>query len=206
MFFVISLKIAADSQNPRRAGGNLAIIAANVFYLSAGCGPWGRGSNLYLLVRLLRLRDGDLWHLVLNMWALDLRRPGEPPLGQCLLRRMVYLGSRMLLGLFARLTMSVCWGRGGHLRRHRHRPDPHAASVLRGCLCGLFPLSFVVGLLSKPSRWWPVAAPQRPSTASPALWALAAIPLMQLFLFWWDHWNPSSLALDGHMRRGAIQH
>ena len=28
----------------------------------------------------------------------------------------------------------------------------------------------------------------------PALWALALIPLMQLFLFWWDHWSPSSLA------------
>ncbi len=195
MFFVIPWKLRQTIESRDVPAGNLAIIAANVFfYLFGWLWPVGPGSSLSS-VALYAFSHCDLWHLVLNMWALWIfGSPVNRRLGN-VYYAMVYLGAAVLLGLFARLTMSVCLlGASGAIFAVIAIAlilMPRASFEV--AFVALFPLSFVVGLLSKPSRWWQWLL-RSAVYGIPALWALALIPLMQLFLFWWDHWNPSSLA------------
>ena len=142
MFFVIPWKLRQAIESRDVPAVNLAIITANVlFYLLGWSWPVGPAAASSSIV-LYAFSHCDLWHLVMNMWALWI-------FGNAVNRRLgnvcyalVYLGAAALLGLFARLTMST-WhagGVGGDLRRHCGGPDPHAASDRRDCLRGLFPL------------------------------------------------------------------
>ena len=195
MFFIIPWKLCQAVESRDVPVVNVAIIAANVlFYLLGWSWPVGPGSSL-LSIGLYAFSHCDLWHLVLNMWALWVfGNPVNRRLGNGYYA-LVYLGTGGLLGLFARLMMST-WLMGasgaifaviaiGLILMPR-------AIVEIACVA-LFPLTLVVGLLSKPAQWWQWLV-RGAVYGIPALWALALIPLMQLFLFWWDHWSPSSLA------------
>jgi membrane associated rhomboid family serine protease len=133
--------------------------------------------------------------LALNMWALWVfGNPVNHRLGNAYYA-LVYLGAAVLLGLFARLIIST-WllGASGAIFAVIAVAlilMPRA-SVEIACVA-FFPLTLVIGLLSKPAQPWQWLL-RSAVYGIPALWALTLIPLMQLFLFWCDHWNPSSMA------------
>jgi len=195
MFFVIPWKVRQAIESRGVPAMNIAIIAANVLlYLLRWSWPVGPGSSLSSL-GLYAFSHCDLWHLALNMWALWVfGNPVNRRLGN-VYYALVYLGSAMLLGLFARLIIST-WllGASGAIFAVIAVAlilMPRA-SVEIACVA-FFPLTLVIGLLSKPAQSWQWLL-RSAVYDIPALWALALIPLMQLFLFWWDHWSPSSLA------------
>jgi membrane associated rhomboid family serine protease len=66
-------------------------------------------------------------------------------------------------------------------------------AIIEIACVAFFPLTLILGLLSKPAQSWQWLL-RSAVYDIPALWALALVPLMELFLFWWDHWSPSSLA------------
>ncbi len=195
MFFVIPWKLRQAIEPRGVPAANIAIIAANVlFFLLGWSWPVGPGSSLPSL-GLYAFSHCDLWHLGMNMWALWVfGNPVNRRLGN-VYYALVYLGAAVLLGLFARLTMSACvLGASGAIFAVIAVAlilMPRA-SIETACVAA-FPLTLILGLVSKPAQWWQWLLRSRVYEL-PALWALALIPPMELFLFWWDHWSPSSLA------------
>jgi membrane associated rhomboid family serine protease len=131
----------------------------------------------------------------MNMWALWVfGNPVNRRLGNAYYA-LVYLGAAVVLGLFARLIIST-WllGASGAIFAviAVALVLMPRASVEIACVA-VFPLTLVIGLLSKPAQSWQWLL-RSAVYGIPAVWALALIPLMQLFLFWWDQWSVSSLA------------
>ncbi len=195
MFFVVPWKLRQIAVSHGPTAANIVIIAANVcFYLLGWSWPVGPGSSLSSL-GLYAFSHCDLCHLALNMWALWVfGNPVNCRLGN-VYYALVYLGSAVLLGLFARLIIST-WllGASGAIFAVIAVAlilMPRA-SVEIACVA-FFPLTLVIGLLIKPAQSWQWLL-RSAVYDMPTLWALALIPLTQLFLFWWGHWSPSSLA------------
>jgi membrane associated rhomboid family serine protease len=194
MFFIIPWKLRQGTESGAPVA-NIAIIAINVVcYLLGWSWPVGPGSSLSSIL-LYAFSHADLWHLVMNMWFLWI-------FGNAVNRRLgngyyvlVYLGSAVLLGLFARLAMlvSLVGASGAIFAVIAIALILMPRSTIEIAFVAIFPLALIVGLLSKPAQWWQWLL-RSTVRGVPALWALTLVPLMELFLFWWDHWSPSALA------------
>jgi membrane associated rhomboid family serine protease len=195
MFFVLPCRLRQTGVSQAAPEANIALIAANVlFYLLGWCWVVGPGTGL-LSVLLYAFSHANFWHLLVNMWALWVfgnpvnRRIGN---GYYL---VAYLASALLVGIFARLVLStpLVGSSGAVFAAITLALLLMPAAVLEIACVALFPLSVVVGLLSKPRQWfqWMVRWVIYPI---PALWALLLIPLMQLALLFWFNWCPTYLA------------
>lgn len=195
MFFVIPWRLRQTATSSVVPAANLTIIAANVlFYLLGWSWPVGPGSSPGS-IGLYAFSHCDLWHLAMNMWALWLfGTPVNRRLGNGYYS-VVYLGIAVLLGAFARLLMSTYLvGASGALFGVIAIAlilMPRA-TVEIACVAFL-PLTLVVGLISRPARWWQWLV-RAAVYGIPALWALVLIPLMELFCFWWCGWSLGCLA------------
>jgi membrane associated rhomboid family serine protease len=195
MFVVLPWKLRQAGALSRPPVVNVAIIAINaVFYVFGGCWPVGPGTGP-LSILLYAFSHACFWHLALNMWTLWVfgnpvnRRLGNGPF------LLAYLGSAVALGLFARLLMPVAMvgSSGAVFSVIAIALVLMPAAVLELACLAMFPLTIVVGLLSRPAHWlhWLVrGAIHRVA----ALWALALIAILQIALFFWYHWSATHLA------------
>jgi membrane associated rhomboid family serine protease len=195
MFFVLPWRLRHTGLPNTPPVVNAALIAVNVlFYLLGWCWAVGPGTRLPSII-LYAFSHVDFWHLALNVWTLWVfGNPVNRRLGNGLYLT-AYLGSAVVLGLFARLVLSVglVGSSGAVFAVIAIALLLMPAAILEvGCVA-LFPLTIVVGLLSKPRQWFQWLA-RWAMFSIPALWALALVPLMELFLLFWCHWNATYLA------------
>lgn len=195
MFFFVPWKLRQSADPGPVPLANLAIIAVNVL-LYFLCGPWPVGPGTgFASILLHAFSHGGIWHLLANMWALWVfGNPVNRRLGNGYYT-LVYLGTALLLGLFARLLLfvPVVGASGSLFAVIAMALILMPAAVLEIAFVALFPLTLIVGLLSRPAEWWQWLV-RHAVYGMPALWALAIIPLLQLFNFWWYHWDPGCLA------------
>jgi membrane associated rhomboid family serine protease len=195
MFLVLPWKLRHAGASHRPPAANVAIIAISVaFYVFGGYWPVGPSTGP-LSILLYAFSHASFWHLTLNMWTLWVfgnpvnRRLGD---GHFLL---AYLGSAVALGLFARLVMPVAMvgSSGAIFAVIVIALILMPAAVLEVACVALFPLTVVVGLLSKPKHLleWLARGVIHPVVA---LWALALIAILQLVSFFWCGWSPTHLA------------
>ncbi|MGA2617143.1 MAG: rhomboid family intramembrane serine protease [Thermoguttaceae bacterium] len=195
MFFVLPCRVRQTGVSRAAPEANIALIAANVlFYLLGWCWVVGPGTGL-LSVLLYAFSHANFWHLLANMWALWVfGNPVNRRIGNGYYP-VAYLASVLLVGIFARLVLStpLVGSSGAVFAVITLALVLMPAAVLEIAFVALFPLSVVVGLLSKPRQWfqWLVRWAICPI---PALWALLLIPLMQLVLLCWFNWCPTYLA------------
>ncbi len=190
MFFIIPWELKHSSGKSTVPAANVMLIAVNVLLYLVGYSWVVAGGTSWSSVLLYGFSHCSLWHLALNMWTLWVfgnpvnRRIGN---GYYL---AAYLGSIVVLGLIAKLVLHIgLAGSSGVLFAVITMALVlMPAGVVRTACVGLFPLTIVVGLLSKPKELWQWLV--RWTTFSiPALWCLVVIPLIQLWSFFWSGWN-----------------
>ncbi|HYW80187.1 MAG TPA: rhomboid family intramembrane serine protease [Thermoguttaceae bacterium] len=195
MFFIVPWKLEQANGRKNVPLANATLIAVNVLlWLLGRCWVVGPGTGP-LSVVLYGFSHFGIWHLALNMWALWIfGNPVNRRLGNGFYLLM-YLGTIVLLGLFARLVLSTCMaGSSGALFAViASALILMPSAVVRVACVALFPLTIVVGLLSRPRDvlHWIVRGRV---VSMPALWFLLMIPLMQLWSFFWHGWSWAPVA------------
>jgi len=199
VFFILPIRITSVGRPTTLPIANIVIVALNVvLYVLAACFGWslwvGRGSPLFSTISYA-FAHGSLWHLAGNMWVLWLfgnpvnRRIGNlfyvlSYLGTAVALGFLYwfVGSRPLLGssavIFAILLLFMML--------------LPAASIRVGYLA-LAPLTFVVGLFSRPANWFGWLC-RWGSFQVGARTAMAIAVLLELWGLFWCGWNWENLA------------
>ena len=195
MFFILPWKL--QQRRPFRGTpfANVVVILLNVlFYLLGWRWFVGPGTGPLSIV-LYAFSHSGLWHLLFNMWALWI-------FGNALNRRLgngyyllAYLGAVLALGLFARLVLpaGLIGASGVVFTVITMGLVLMPADVLEIACLALFPLTAVIGLVSRPREWsqWLIRWAVYPI---PAFWALLLIPFLELFAFFWNNWSLTNLA------------
>jgi membrane associated rhomboid family serine protease len=195
MFLVLPWRLRQTGLPNTPPVANAALIAVNVaFYLLGWCWAVGPCTRLPSVV-LYAFSHLGFWHVALNMWALWVfGNPVNRRLGNGLYLA-AYLGSAVVLGLFAWLVFSagMVGSSGAVFAVIAIALLLMPAAVLDIACVALFPLTIIVGLLSKPRHWFQWLA-RWAVYPIPALWALVLVPLMQFFLFFWCNWSATYFA------------
>ncbi len=197
MFAFIPLQLKQPGVKNTIPVANAALVAITVLVFCFGfCDGWvvGRGTGL-LSILTYGFAHVSTSHLIANMWVLLVfgnpvnRRIGN---GYYLL---AYLGSIVALGLFAKLFLgaALMGASGAVFAVITIALILMPSALLEVAYLALFPVTLIVGLLSKPAHWvyWFI----RLGTFSfRAIWCLLLIPAMQLWSFFWSGWSISCLA------------
>jgi membrane associated rhomboid family serine protease len=195
MFFILPWKLNQPGLPQRIPWTNLLLIAINVLLFLGGW-AWvvGPGSRLSSIV-LYAFSHGSLWHLVLNMWALWVfGNPVNQRLGHGFYL-LAYLGSAVVLGLLARwiLAAGLLGSSGAVFAVMTIAFLLMPAAKLEVACIALFPLTVLIGLMSKPAQayGWLV---RWVTYAVHCLWALVIVFAMELVLWIWSWWHPTHSA------------
>ena len=190
MFFPIPLEFKYVGIKSTFPVANAALILINVLVYLFG-GDWPVGPNTGpASVLLYGFCHFGFWHLVLNMWVLWVfGNPVNRRLGNGLYL-MVYLGSLLTIGLFARLFLPVglVGASGAIFAVITVALILMPAASVEIAYLALFPLTLLFGLFSRPKyelNWflsWGIVA-------VPAWWCLLLIPLMELLSVAWRGWT-----------------
>jgi membrane associated rhomboid family serine protease len=190
MFFPVPLEFKCVGDRSRIPVANAALILINVLvYLCGWYWPVGRGTSLASIF-LYGFCHFGFWHLALNMWVLWVfGNPVNRRLGNGLYL-LVYLGSLLAIGLFARLILPVglVGASGAIFAVITIALVLMPAAVVEVAYLALFPLTLLFGLLKKPKyelNWllsWGIVG-------VPAWWCLLLIPLMELLSVAWRWWT-----------------
>jgi membrane associated rhomboid family serine protease len=195
MFFILPWELRQTGPPKGVPVVNLALIALNMLFYLLG-GRWVVGPDASLLsIVLYAFCHTNVWHLLLNMWTLWVfGNPVNRRLGNGLYL-LAYLGTAVVLGLFARLVLPVglAGSSGAIYAVIAIALILMPAAVLRIACLAVFPLTLVVGLFSRPKLWFQWLVRWAIYGVS-ALWAFLLIPLMELALFFWYRWSPTHLA------------
>jgi membrane associated rhomboid family serine protease len=195
MFFILPWRLRQLRPFKGTPVANIVLILVNVlFYLLGWRWFVGPGTGPLSIVFYAFSHIG-LWHVFFNMWALWI-------FGNALNRRLgngyyllAYLGAVLALGLFARLVLpeGLVGASGVVFTVITMALVLMPAGVLEIACLALFPLSAVIGLVSRPRKWsqWLIRWAVYPI---PALWALLLIPLLELFAFFWNSWSLTNFA------------
>jgi membrane associated rhomboid family serine protease len=190
MFFPIPLEFKCVRTKSSFPVANAALILINVLvYLFGGYWPVGPGTSPASTLMYGFCHFG-FWHLVLNMWVLWVfGNPLNRRLGNGLYT-LVYLGSLLAVGLFARLILPVglVGASGAIFAVITAALILMPAAMVEIAYLALFPLTLLFGLFSRPKyelNWflsWGIVA-------VPAWWCLLLIPLMELLSVCWRWWT-----------------
>lgn len=179
------------------ANGLLVVINVLLFWL---CGPYysvvGPGTGMFSVLGYA-FSHAHAAHLIGNMWVLLVfgtpvnRRLGN---GWYLLG---YLGSALMLGLFARLfAPGPLVGASGAI----FAVIGMAVLLLPSALIevfylALFPFTLLVGIIHRPRHWvfWFI---RWDKFEIRALWGLILVPFLELWGLFWSGWNWTNL---GHL-------
>ncbi len=186
VFLPIELKQAVSKTGVPTA--NLLLIAANVLvYLLGWSWPVGYGSGLASIL-LYGFCHFNLWHLVLNMWALWLfGNPVNRRLGNGYYV-LAYLGAVVAIGLVCRLFCPglAMGASGGVFAVMTIAIILFPAARLEVAYGALFPVTLLIGLFVPPGRIWLYWFMRGGTFGLRMYWCLLLIPLMllaQLILF-----------------------
>ena len=189
MFAFVPLQLKQPGTKTTIPVVNATLVAINVLAFFFGwCDCWAVGPGTGLLsILTYGFAHVSTAHLVANMWVLLVfGNPVNRRIGN-FYYLLTYLGSIVALGLFAKLLLGApLMGASGAV----FAVVTIAVILMPSALIeigylALFPITLIVGLLSKPAHWvyWFI----RVGVFSlRALWCLLLIPLMQLWSFWWS--------------------
>ena len=201
MFLLVPMSFSRPGSQTSGAipWANTLLVIANVIVFWLG-GPWnqpvGPGTGPFSVL-MYGFSHAGIWHLVGNMWFLLIfghaanRRLGNAAYLAC------YLGCIVAIGIFARIFIGapLIGASGGISAVIVIALLLIPSAVLELGYFVLFPLSLLVGLLSRPKepvhwfiRW------DRFSIG--ALWCLLLVPLMEIWSLFWTGWNWTNL---GHL-------
>lgn len=197
MFALIPMELKQAPTRPAIPTANAILVAANVvMFLLAWSGPWvvGPGTGV-LSILTYGFSHMGFWHLVVNMWVLCV-------FGNPLNRRigntyylLVYLGTILLLGLFAKLflNVAVAGASGAIFAVIVMALILMPAARLAIAYVALLPLTLLIGLFNRPEYWlgWVI---RWGNFSLRATWCLALIPLMEFWYFIYYSWSPTYLA------------
>lgn len=197
MFFPLPIRFRDGRDFHAIPVANGLLVVANVLFFCLGWQPVvGPGTGLFSVITYA-FGHADVWHLAGNMLTLLVfgtavnRRLGN---GWYLL---AYLGSALLLGLFARLFSS------GHLIGASGAIFAVIAialmllpsAIIEIWYFALFPVTILLGLIHRPKHWvfWFI---RWDSLDLRAWWGLFLVPFLELWSLFWCGWNWTNL---GHL-------
>ena len=197
MFALVPLEMKSPAARSTVPTANAVLVAVNVvMFFFAWSGPCtvGPGSGV-LSILTYGFSHGSFWHLVANMWVLWV-------FGNPLNRRIgngyylaAYLGTLLLLGLFARLFLSspIAGASGAIFAIIVMSLMLMPAARLLVAYIAILPITLLIGLFRRPEHWlyWFI---RWGNFSVRAVWCLALIPLMQLWLFYHYDWSWTYLA------------
>ncbi len=199
MFFAVPTRFHESDPSEVHPLANEGIIAINVLAFAFGWSThWvvGPGTG-WLSPGTYAFAHASVWHLVGNMWVLYLfGNPVNRRLGN-LYYLAAYFTSAIALGVFARLFCSgyLMGSSGAIFAVIAMAVLLMPSSSIDVYYLAVFPLSLLVGLVSRPRHWlfWIIRWDR---FSMRALWAIVLVPLMEFWgLFWWG-WNWTNL---GHL-------
>jgi membrane associated rhomboid family serine protease len=197
MFFVVPVELRQPAAGRGIPAANAVVVAVNVvMFFLAWSGPWcvGPGTGV-LSVLTYGFSHFSFWHLAANMWVLLV-------FGNPLNRRIgnawylaSYLGTLVALGIFAKLFLNshIAGASGAIFAVIVMALILMPAAQLRLAYLAVLPLTLLVGLIWRPQHWlyWFIRWGE---FSLRAVWCLALVPLMQLWLFYHYDWSLTYLA------------
>ena len=197
MFFCVPVKIEDDRAYHQVPVANSVLIAINalMFWMS-GVMVVGPGTGPLSIVTF-GFAHASLWHLLGNMWVLWV-------FGNAVNRRigngwytLVYLGTLVAVGIIARFIASeyLVGSSGAIFAVIAICLVLMPSRLVRVYYIAIFPLTVLVGLLSKPKHtvFWFIRWDQ---FALQAWWGLLIVPALELWGLFWSGWNWTNL---GHL-------
>jgi membrane associated rhomboid family serine protease len=190
MFFPIPVKLKDGRDFETIPVVNGLLVAINVLIFWLGWQPYVGPGTGFLSIGTYAFGHANLWHLAGNMLALLV-------FGTPVNRRLVngwyllaYLGSALILGLFARLLCpGPLIGASGAI----FAVIAIALLLLPSALIeiyyfALFPVTLLIGLIQRPAHWvfWFIRWDRFEIRA---WWGLFLVPLLEFRGLFWNGWN-----------------
>ncbi len=190
MFFFLPLELKQSDEKTTIPTANAVLIAICVLIFSLRlewlvCPPVP-----FLGIFTYGFCHADIQHLAINMWVLWVfGNPVNRRLGN-LLYSMIYLGTLVIVGIAGRIFMgsNLVGASGAIFAIIAIALIFMPSSRLKLGYLAIFPLSLLMGLLKWPEHWiyWFIRWGQ---FSIRAIWGLAFIPLVELWLFFRNGWS-----------------
>lgn len=182
MFAIVPIELRQAVSRPGVPTANLLLIAANVLIFLLGCHwPVGHGTGLASIL-LYGFCHFNLWHLVLNLWALWVfGNPVNRRLGDGYYT-LAYLGAVLAIGMICRLFCpGLAMGASGAIFAVMTiAMILLPAARLEIAYLALFPITLLIGLVVPPGRIWLYWFIRGGTFGLRMYWCPVLIPLMLL--------------------------